>query len=225
MTETPTTSPVFTIQAKEFAKLLEGLLPLASGDEYLTPIHGVQLMRRGERLALAVTDRFRAAMTSAAVEWDEDAPADWQILLPVPLCKRVVATWKSARAESWWTITLSMSVPTDKGDAECLLRDELGVTAGGTALALDTLPNVESHLSAVDACDDVPSDMVSGFNFDYLVSFAKLRRHRGEQISIAWPKTPSRPIRLDIGTHTVGLLMPVRVNSVRTVEEILGGAA
>lgn len=225
MSATSSPKSVFTIQAREFAKLIDSLLPIAGSD--LTPaLHGIRLSRRGDRITLTATDRFRAAMTSAPVEWSDDAPQDWSALLPVPLCKRLVAAWKAASSESWFRVTVSASVTVDGlGDIEFVLRDGLGVTVGDKAAVRDDFPDVEKIANAVDAVDGEPSDMVSGFNFDYMLAFAKLRRHSREQVKITWPKTPARPIRIDIGLHTVGILMPIRVEKSYTVDEILGGAA
>ena len=224
MSEIPTTNSVFSIPAKELAKLIDSLLPLTSSDH--TPdLHGVHLSRNGDRVVLAATDRFRAAMTSAAVEWEEGVDDEWSITIPVPLCKQIVTAWKSARVGSWWSITLSASEAADGDTVEALLRDTLGVTVGGKVIVAPHFPSIRKILADTETVDGDPADMVNGFNFDYLLSFAKLRRHSGERVAITWPQTPSRPVRLDIGRHTVGLIMPIRVDKSYTVEEILGGAA
>lgn len=182
------------------------------------------MRRNGDRLTLATTDRFRAAILVTTVEWADDADLDWSLNLPREVAKRVVTEWKTARL-----CQVSLACNQDvAGKSRVVLEDTFGRSIGDTFTTAAGFPDIEKILSQ-DVPTDRPQDLRVQFSADYLLDFAKARPTTATPMEIRWPELPSQPIQVAIGDDFLGVLMPQRPKNGSLVDDVLkrvgGGVA
>lgn len=214
------TLPRVTVAAAALATALKAALPFAGRDDTLPMLSVVRLSREGDRLRLTATDRFSLCVTFLdGVTW-HDAADDWELMMPVGDCKRVVAEWSRDRG------TLTISTGDRNKDTTAIdVRDARGIAVVGTTGTGLKHPNVDHLLTGQDGVEYADHGQgVTALNPDQVAKIGGLRRTKGEYVAFQWPDQQKKPILFTVGDHSLGLIMPVRPDVAVAPERILAGA-
>lgn len=85
----------FEITAKQFASLIQPLVPLAASDYMLPLLNAIRFESQGSHVVGLATDRFRAGIHRVALA--EAATDDFQFLLSLASIRRIVQIFKAPR--------------------------------------------------------------------------------------------------------------------------------
>lgn len=231
---TTTMKPILsvTVAAADFVAAIKSLMPFASKDPTLPMLNGVHIEKcSAGRTRVAATDRFvLGATTIGRSEWTVEGDG---VILPLELCKQIVATWRTTSARYPMTLTIEVwPVDADGIRTTVSVTDQMGVCrAEPNPLKQDKdgkndwkFPDVVKLIGGTESADQ-PAGTV-GFNMDNLDRVKHLHRP-GDHTVFHWPEKLNRPLLITVGRHSAAIVMPVRLNDETTpsVDDILGGAA
>ena len=86
--------PTIDITAKQFARLVRPLVPLANKDGMLPTLHAIKFETQADHLVGSATDRFRMGIHRVRLD---DPPADTSFILSLGSVARIVALFKPTR--------------------------------------------------------------------------------------------------------------------------------
>lgn len=201
MTATLNTT-TFEVSTWDAHRWLKASLVCAGTDDTLPMLTHVRLTHVGRTLVLASTDRFRLGFVRIDARGDEGFAFDQKILdgKDVKQAATILKPVNTREREVGVDFTF-----TDEGMA---YKRWDGVS-GLIRFADVDFPSVDQLMHTPKA-DDEPQGAFE-VNTDYLAGFAKVRFEKRDQIQLVGGSIPGRPIRIKVGEHFAGLLMPIRV--------------
>lgn len=199
--ETPMVPSIgFTVSTHDAHRWFKASLVCAGKDDTLPMLTHVQLKHVGNTLLLTSTDRFRLGVVR--IEALEDVPTFEPMILNGKDVKQAATVLKAVNAG-----TREVPVTFTIEDREITYRRADGI--GGVIRIEDVdFPGVDRLLTMPNCEDDLfPFEV----NSTYLADFAKVRFETRDNIGIYPGTGPGKPVRVKVGNHFVGLIMPVRV--------------
>lgn len=198
-------SATFTLTTFDAHNALKASLVCAGKDDTLPMLTCIEMTHEGSDIILTSTDRFRLGMLRVTAKSGEGFP-DFefgQTILDGADVKRAAAILKPSKAaERNVEVTFTLD--------ESGLRYQTNDGVGGVIRVTDhEFPKVRQLITAPTPEDEV-TDPSFTVNLDYLASFAKVRFSKRDDISIYPGSSPARPVRIAVGDHFIGLVMPVR---------------
>lgn len=197
-------SASFTLTAADAHNALKASLVCAGRDDTLPMLTCIELTHEGSDIILASTDRFRLGLVRVTAKSGDEYPSfDFgQTVLDGADVKRAAAIVKPAKASQGnWEVTFTL-------DESGLRYKTLDGLEGVIRVSDSEFPKVRQLINAPTP-DETIEDPTFTVNLDYLASFAKVRFTKRDDISV-YPNVAGRPIRIAVGDHFIGLLMPIR---------------
>lgn len=197
-----TTTTTFEVSTWDAHRWLKASLVCAGNDDTLPMLTNVRLTHVGRTLVLASTDRFRLGFVRIDARGDEGFAFD-QLILDGKDVKQAATILKPANTRER-EVGVDFTV-TEEG----MTYKRWDGVSGLIRFADVDFPNVDQLMHTPKA-DDEPQGAFQ-VNTDYLAGFAKVRFEKRDQIQLIGGSIPGRPIRVKVGEHFAGLLMPIRV--------------
>lgn len=197
----PTTS-TFEVSTWDAHRWLKASLVCAGTDDTLPTLTHVRLTHVGKTLVLASTDRFRLGYVRIDARGDEDFTFEQKILDGKDV-KQAATILKPANVRER-EVGVGFTI-TDEG----LAYKRWDGVQGVIRFADVDFPKVDQLMKLPSGDDDMHGAFQA--NTDYLAAFAKARFEKRDQIQLIGGSAPDRPIRVKVGEHFAGLLMPIRV--------------
>lgn len=198
---------MITVKLSDLEALLEEAATFTSRDRKL-PISGVLFERQGDNLVAIATDRFRIAVTRIEAEYSGASdPDNWA------LDSHALKTFRSSVA------TAKMSIPVGERP-----KHDVTIESEGDQLTVQ-LPGLSFTLTLADG-EGWPDwrGLFQRFtygrtrtqartNASYLADFRKPARSKSDSMLVEFADTATGPMRITIGNHFVGLLMPLDIKT------------
>lgn len=187
-----------TMLAADLARVLHNAMLFASRDDTLPMLNAVQLQATGERLIAAGTDRFSLGVSSAPLESEP-----FKIMLRLEQAELIGRMAKPGRGggRKLRSAELSLS-PQGK---------RFTVAFGtGESVSVPTLDATPVKWQQLLTQEFEPIEFIA-VNAQYMARFGKVDGGDGRSYMNMWFRSPSKPIRVQVGPDFVGLIMPVRM--------------
>lgn len=212
MTTTETTTTTIRVNAHELGQLLTAGMICAGKDSTLPMLSCVRLETRGKELLAVSTDRFRMGVARIGFVASEDTDASQFVaLVPIDDVKRTISGLKTPVKERD-TVVVTLTL----GDGKIAWTREDGILSG---VMRDESANLQfprwQALMAPCANRATLAEQNAAYvgfmcTATYLADFAKAVWGRDQTMIVEPAESPGRPIIVRVGTHFLGLLMPVR---------------
>lgn len=197
-----TTATTFEVTTWDAHRWLKASLVCAGTDDTLPMLTHVRLTHVGKTLVLASTDRFRMGFVRIDARGDEGFTFD-RLVLDGKDVKQAATILKPANVRER-EVGVDFTL-TDEG----LAYKRWDGVQGVIRIADVDFPSIDNLMKLPTDDDEVHGAFE--VNTDYLAAFAKVRFDKRDQIQLVGGSIPGRPIRVKVGEHFAGLLMPIRV--------------
>lgn len=212
MTTTETTTTTIRVNAFELGQLLTAGMICAGKDSTLPSLCCVKLETRGNQLLAISTDRFRMGVARIGFVSSEDTDASQFVaLVPLEDVKRTVASLKvPVKHRDTVVVTLTLG-----GGKIAWTRDD-DTWSGVMRDESDNMqfPRWQALMAPCANRPILPHQSAEYVGFictaPYLADFAKAVWDRDQAMIVEPAESAGRPVIVRVGTHFLGLLMPVR---------------
>lgn len=210
----------FEIERNDWCEILSDAALFASRDVTLPMLECVHLtVGTHGRVVATATDRF--TLGRRVYQLDAKIPAPVEVMVPV---REVAAMTKIHAAPARRGVSIPPQV-TVTGKLPYVAEHRWGATGGsitvssgvtGERSVTSTHPCMPVGFVDADRLFEEEAGREAGvappvaFNPEYLARFARVSRRRGESMHVRLT-TNARPMRITIGEHFTGLVMPVRM--------------
>lgn len=205
------TDVTLEVRAREFYQLLSEAVPFAGTDDTLPMLTGICLTSEGNDLIAVATDRYTLGVSRITLS--EPVGLFDQRLLPVKSIARIKGIFPVPRGgELFLRLTF-----TDEGlviEQAGTLDQALPSTRFSVKWIDAKFPQWRSLLHGKTPVRENPQNVQAGFNPSYMARFARAKQG-SEAMVINAPEKVNAPWIVSLGEHFVGLLMPVRIDTVQ----------
>lgn len=204
------TTTTLTLTAREFAQLVDPVLPFVTQDETLPILTAVRITTAGGYAIARATDRYRAAFQRVPIAHPEGEPLldGFDALLSARAIKAIRSTFKVGRANSLDS-RLSLTVDGEHVDVASVGGLGLGDLAGATLRlhqVLGKFPPIETLINW-DSSEDAGQDLM--VNTRFLADLKATTREDAMTPLVIHPAAQGKSIRVSRGADFVAIIQPV----------------
>lgn len=208
-----------TLSANDFHFMLKTAALFACPDQTIPAVHVVRLEQHGAELVAVATDRFRigavrSASTYPARSLTGSADSFPPVSIPLKTVKQLVTMLKPATGRGAPEHAVRLVVSDDHKELSWSRSDGL---SGTVELEQADFPKWRGLMMGHDYATTIQEDAEPCavrvcVDPELLAPFTKAKRTARDNITVEAVAGKGKPIIIRVGTHFIGVLMPVRAN-------------